>query len=132
MSEDLPYYFIITRLLVEERLSGKMPEQVNVERKAGKLKDGLFNLQAKRGGGFVFSVSSWEQGISWFTHQIWPILGHVPAQNTQGMFRDVKINRVPVFGLAFANDQMDLFALRFEVPVNLDRAHIRNPDRYCL
>ena len=56
MPKDLPHYFIIARLLVEERLSGKMPEQVNVERKAGKLKDGLFNLQAKRGGGFVFSL----------------------------------------------------------------------------
>ena len=42
--KDLPHYFIIARLLVEERLSGKMPEQVNVERVPSKLKDGLFNL----------------------------------------------------------------------------------------
>jgi hypothetical protein len=42
--KDLPHHFIIARLLVEEHLSGKMPEQVNVERKAGKLKDDLFNL----------------------------------------------------------------------------------------
>lgn len=130
--KDLPHYFIITRLLVEERLSGKMPEQVNVERKAGKLKDGLFNLQAKRMAGLVVAITSREQRISWFTDQIWPILGHVPAQNTQGMFRDVKIHRVPVFGLAFANDQMDALALRLQVSVNVDRTHICNPDRYCL
>ena len=44
VSEDLPYHFIIARLLVEEHLPGKVPEQVNVERVAGKLKDDLFNL----------------------------------------------------------------------------------------
>jgi hypothetical protein len=44
VSEDLPYHLIITWLLVEEHLPGKMPEQVNVERVAGKLKDDLFNL----------------------------------------------------------------------------------------
>ena len=44
VSEDLPYYLIITRLLVEEHLARKVPEQMNVERVAGKLKDDLFNL----------------------------------------------------------------------------------------
>ena len=44
VSEDLPYHLIIARLLVEEHLPSKVPEQVNVERVAGKLKDDLFNL----------------------------------------------------------------------------------------
>ena len=42
--KDLPHHLIITRLLVEEHLSGKVPEQVNVERVPSKLKDDLFNL----------------------------------------------------------------------------------------
>lgn len=104
VSEDLPYYLIITRLLVEEHLASKVPEQMNVERVAGKLKDDLFNLQAKRMGGFVLTIAPREQGISWFTHQMGPILFHIPTQDIQGIFRDVKINRVPVFGLAFANN----------------------------
>ena len=124
VSEDLPYYLIITRLLVEEHLASKVPEQMNVERVAGKLKDDLFNLQAKRMGRLVLTITPWEQGISWFTHQMGSILFHIPAQDIQGIFRDVKINRMPVFGLAFANDQMNLFALLFEVPVNIDRAKI--------
>ena len=130
--EYLPYHLIITRLLVEEHLPGKMSEQVNVERVTGKLKDSIFDLQTKRVGGFVFSVSSWKQGISWFTDQMWPILGHVPAQDLQRIRRDVKIHRMPVFGLAFANDQMDLFALRFQVPMDVDGAKIGFADRCCL
>ena len=132
VSEDLPYHFIIARLLVEEYLSGKMSEQVNVERVTGKLKDSIFDLQTKRVGGFVFSVSSWKQGISWFTDQMWPILSHVPAQDLQCIWRDVKIHRMPVFGFAFANDQMDALALRLQVPMDVDGAKIGFADRCCL
>jgi hypothetical protein len=42
--KDLPHHLIITRLMVEVHLSGKVPEQVNVERVPSKLKDDLFNL----------------------------------------------------------------------------------------
>lgn len=129
VSEDLPYYLIITRLLVEEHLARKVPEQMNVERVAGKLKDSVFDLHTEGMGRLVLTIAPREQGISWFTDQIWPILGHVPAQDLQGIRRDVKIHRVPVFGLAFANDQMDLFALRFQVPMDVDSAKIGIADR---